>query len=95
MLLQMPNLESLQKEIEIIKQRNQRVEADKDWETSWMRRIIITVLTYLVIVVFFYAAKLPEPFLNSIVPAVAFILSSSSLLLFRKIWQKHKKNNLG
>jgi len=39
----MPSLEELQSEIETIKQRNQRVEADKAWETSWARRFIILI----------------------------------------------------
>ncbi|MBU0964617.1 hypothetical protein KKC06_06275 [Patescibacteria group bacterium] len=87
----MPTPEDLQNQINEIKKRNQRVEADKAWETSWMRRIIIFTLTYLVIVVFFYIAKLPKPWLNSIVPALAFMLSTLTLSLLKKAWLKNKK----
>jgi len=87
----MSSLKDLEKEIEKIKQRNKRVEAEKSWETSWIRKILITVLTYLVIVVFFYVADLPKPFLNSIVPALAFVLSTLSLPIFKKIWLKYTK----
>lgn len=80
-------------EIVKIKERNKRVELDKAWEISWTRKIIVTVLTYLVIVIFFYFAGLPKPFVNSIVPALAFILSTLSLPIFRKIWIDSKKNN--
>jgi len=86
----MSTLESLEKEVEQIKVRNQRVEADKAWETSLMRRFVVTVLTYLVIVLFFYMADLPSPWTNSIVPALAFVLSTATLPLFKNIWLKSR-----
>ncbi len=49
----MNTVENLEKEIAEIKKRNQRVEADKAWETSWTRRILVLVLTYLVMVILF------------------------------------------
>jgi len=80
---------NLKRDIEKIKQRNKRVEADKAWETSWSRKILVTILTYIVIVIFFYFAGLPKPFTNSIVPAVAFVLSTATLPMFKKLWIKH------
>ena len=78
----------LEKEITQIKKRNRRVEADKAWETSWFRRGLVAILTYIVIVVFFYFAGLPKPFVNSIVPALAFILSTLTLQIFKQLWTK-------
>ncbi len=86
----MPTLEDLQKEINEIKNRNKKVETDKAWETSWARKIIILLLTYVVIVIFFYFSELPSPFLNAIVPALAFVLSTFTLSLFKKMWMKNK-----
>ncbi len=74
------------KEIQKIKERNSRVEIDKQWETSYTRKIIIAVLTYLVIVLFFIYASVANPFLNAIVPTLGFILSTLSLPYFKKIW---------
>ena len=79
-------IKDLQKEIKEIKERNKRVEADKAWETSWARRILIVILTYIVIVLFFYFAGLPNPLINSIVPALAFFLSTLTLQAFKKVW---------
>jgi len=79
-------LEQLQAEIAEIQARNERVEKDKAWETSWFRKILIAVLTYAVVVIFFFFAKLPEPFINAIVPAVAFLLSTMSVSVFKKWW---------
>ena len=81
-----------QKQIDEIKERNKKVEKDKAWETSWVRKIIVAILTYIVIVIFFYFAGLPKPFLNSIVPTLAFVLSTLSLPYFKKIWLKKYKN---
>ncbi|MFA6552776.1 MAG: hypothetical protein WCT19_04750 [Candidatus Paceibacterota bacterium] len=82
----MPTIEELQLEIESIKKRNKRVEADKAWETSWTRKIVISLLTYIVIVVFFYFAQLPKPFINAIVPSLAFILSTLTISFFKRQW---------
>jgi hypothetical protein len=76
------------KEIAAIKERNARVEADKAWETSKARKIVIAVLTYLVIVLFFFAAGLPSPFVNAVVPTAGFVLSTLSLPWFKGLWLK-------
>jgi len=84
------SIKKLEKEIQIIKERNKKVEADKSWETSWTRKILIALLTYVVIVIFFYFANLPNPLVNSIVPALAFILSTLTLSFFKRIWLNRK-----
>lgn len=86
----MPTLESLEHEINQIKARNSRVEADKAWETSWTRKLLVLVLTYLVIVIFCLISELPNPFANAIVPSVAFILSTMTVPLFKKWWTRKK-----
>lgn len=87
------NMQQIQNEIEKIKERNRRVEADKAWEVSVSRKILIAIFTYIVIVIFFIFAKLPAPFINAIVPAAAFILSTLSLPLFKKWWIKYVYKN--
>jgi len=89
----MSSLEDLQSEISAIKERNKRVEADKAWETSWTRKVMVLALTYIVIVVFFFFAHLSKPFVNAIVPAIAFVLSTLTVPLFKKWWLEkfHKK----
>lgn len=47
----MASIEELEKEIPQIKERNKRVEADKAWETSTSRKIIIAIATYIVITI--------------------------------------------
>ncbi|MCF7862186.1 hypothetical protein K9M79_08165 [Candidatus Woesearchaeota archaeon] len=81
----------IEKEIKEIKIRNSKVEKDKAWETSLTRKVIIATLTYLVISLFFVFAHLPQPFINSIVPSAAFMLSTLSLPFFKNVWMKFKK----
>ncbi len=89
----MTTLKSLGSDIKSIKDRNKRVESDKAWETSIARKITIALLTYVVIVLFFYAASLPKPFLNAIVPTTGFILSTLSLPLFKRLWLRYYGKN--
>ena len=82
----------LEKEIEQIKQRNKRVESDKAWETSWTRKICIMILTYIVVIVYSYVIRNNDNiFLSSLVPVIGFTLSTLSLKLIRKIWEKNDK----
>lgn len=82
----------LEKEIEQIKQRNKRVELDKAWETSWTRKICIMILTYIVVIVYSYVIRNNDNiFLSSLVPVIGFTLSTLSLKLIRKIWEKNDK----
>lgn len=82
-------IQKLSAEIAKLKERNRRVEAGKAWETSWSRKVVLAVLTYLVIVLFFWISKLPEPFLNALVPTFGFLLSTASLPIFKKVWIKY------
>lgn len=85
----MTTVQELEEEINKIKERNRRVESDKAWETSWSRKILVSIFTYLVIALFFLFAGVKDPFINAIVPALAFILSTSSLFFFRNLWLKY------
>lgn len=82
-------LKELEKEIELIKLRNKRVETEKAWETSWTRRFMIAILTYIVISVFFTFVGTPDPLGNAVVPSIAFILSTLSGPFVKKLWLKY------
>lgn len=83
---------NLEKEIAEIKKRNRHVESDKAWETSWTRRILLTFFTYLAIGLYLNAIKIPEPWLNAVVPAVGFMLSTLTLPFFKRMWTKYFYN---
>jgi len=76
----------LTKEIEIIKIRNQSVELDKAWETSFTRKILIAIFTYFSISLYLFAINIDRPWLNAIVPTIGFLLSTAILPWFKKLW---------
>lgn len=84
-------MKDVENRIKSIEQRNKKVELDKAWEVSLTRKIIVVILTYITVVLFFYVAELPKPFINSIVPTLWFVLSTLSLPFFKDLWIKYKK----
>jgi len=86
------NNEKIESEIKSIKARNARVELDKKWETSWTRRLCICILTYIVVVLYCFMIEAGSNiFLSSLVPVIGFTLSTLSLGLIRKNWEKRIK----
>ena len=85
-------IKKLKEEIERIKERNKRVELDKAWETSLIRKICICILTYIVVVIYsFMINKFTNVWLSSLVPVIGFALSTLSLRLVRNVWERNKK----
>tara|TARA_Y100000310_G_scaffold246900_1_gene252351 strand:+ start:1648 stop:1905 length:258 start_codon:yes stop_codon:yes gene_type:complete len=84
-------MQTTEERLDSIEKRNKKVELDKSWETSWARKILIAVLTYITIVLLFLVAGLPKPFVNSLVPTTGFVLSTLSLPFFKKLWVNHLK----
>lgn len=84
-------LVKLQAEIEKIKERNRKVEIDKAWETSWSRKIIIAILSYLVVGVTFAFFGMPRPWISAFVPAIAYLISMTSLSMLKSWWIQYNK----
>jgi len=82
----MNKIEQLEKQIEEIQERNIKVGTNKAWEISKFRKIVISILTYCIVVIFFFITKLPNPFVNALVPTVAFLISTLSISVFKKLW---------
>lgn len=84
----MASLDELEKEIERLKERNKRVELDKNWETSYARRGLLIVFTYLAIGLYLNATNVSNPWLNAIAPSIGFLLSTLTLPFFKNLWIK-------
>lgn len=80
-----------EKRLKAIEARNERVELDKAWETSWVRRLSIGTLTYGVIVIYLFVINNNAPFINGAVPVVGFLLSTLVLRTVKELWQKNNK----
>ena len=85
----MTSINDLEKEIFLIKNRNKKVEIDKAWETSWTRKLLLMIFTYLAISFYLRAINIDRPWLNAIVPSVGFLLSTLTLSYFKKVWEKY------
>lgn len=83
---------NIEDRIKKIEERNKRVELDKKWETSLTRKICIMILTYIVVIIYSYIVRnYDNILLSSLVPVIGFTLSTLSLKLIRKIWEKKLK----
>tara|TARA_B100001750_G_scaffold246322_1_gene268242 strand:+ start:3099 stop:3356 length:258 start_codon:yes stop_codon:yes gene_type:complete len=76
----------IETEIDLIKQRNKRVDAEKAWETSGTRRILILFITYIFAMCVMWGIGVSEPYLNALIPTLGFYLSTLSLRLAKKYW---------
>ena len=81
----------LESEIKQIKSRNHKVEGDKAWETSWLRRILIIVFTYIFAVLWLSIADTTNPVLGAIVPCAGFLLSTLTIYSVKAIFIKKRK----
>ena len=82
-------IEELAQEIDLIKKRNQRLEIDKAWETSIVRKILLLVFTYLSIGLYLNAMNIKDPWLNAVVPSIGFLLSTLTLPYFKDLWRRY------
>jgi hypothetical protein len=83
-----PDATELERRIEALEARNARVELNKAWETSWTRRLVITALTYAIVVVYLVSIGEADPLLKAIVPAVGFLLSTLAARSARTRWER-------
>ncbi len=75
-------------DLDAIQQRNARVEADKAWETSWTRRILIAVMTYIVVSIYQICLGMHEFYLHAFVPSGGYLLSTMTLPQLKQFWLK-------
>jgi hypothetical protein len=82
-------MDELSQELQKIKDRNRRVEADKAWETSLTRRGFIAGLTYIVALIYMQVALgVDGAWLQAAIPAGGYLFSTFSLPILRKYWGK-------
>lgn len=79
----------LEKRILDIENRNKKVEKDKAWETSYSRRSLLIIFTYLTISLYMKFVLHIEPWFNAIIPTLGFFLSTLTLPFFKQLWEKY------
>jgi len=79
---------ALEDRLQALEQRNRRVELNKRWETSWVRRICIAALTYVVVSVYLALVVHINPWINALVPTMGFLVSTLALGAVRSVWER-------
>lgn len=82
-------LQDAEEIIQKLQKRNQSVELNKAWEGSYTRRLLIIIFTYLAISLYLKFIVGINPWINAIVPAIGFVLSTLTLPWFKKQWAKY------
>ncbi len=82
----MSSVSNLESRISAIEKRNEEVELNKAWEGSWTRKLLVIAFTYISISMYLYFVVGIDPWINAIVPALGFLLSSLTLPYFKKWW---------
>ena len=80
----------LNQEIEIIKERNRKVEIDKAWETSWTRRLFVAFVIYVVAIFWLIMTGEKLPWVKAFWPGLGYLLSTLSLPVVKKWWSRRK-----
>lgn len=82
-------MEHIEAQLQVIKERNLRVEADKAWETSTFRRLLIAAITYVVASLALYIIGAPNFYLGAIIPTLGFLLSTLTLPYIKRWWLRN------
>ncbi len=82
-------MDQLQQALTAIKERNERVELEKAWEVSWVRRISITIVTFVITFAYMKLTNQEPLWLGSIVPAFGYLISTVSIPYMKEFWVNH------
>ena len=80
---------TLEERIKKIEERNKLVEQNKAWETSWTRKLLLIIFTYLAIALYLKFIVGINPWINAVVPSIGFLLSTLTLPWFKELWTKY------
>lgn len=79
---------TIEQRLEAIEQRNRAVTDDKAWETSWVRRGAIALITYVcACILFVWVLPAPNWYLAACVPVMGYLLSTLGLPWVRRFYE--------
>ena len=84
-------MNDIENRIKRIEERNRKVELDKAWEVSWVRKIIIALITYLFIGLYLMWLDVDRPWLNALVPVLAFVISTLVVERAKQSWTQRSR----
>lgn len=84
---------TLEERVETIEKRNREVEQNKAWESSWTRKLLIIIFTYLSIALYLKFIVGIDPWINAVVPSLGFLLSTLTLPFLKNLWKTYLYKN--
>jgi hypothetical protein len=90
----MPQDQTLEERITKLEARNRRVESDKAWETSLLRRLAIAFLTYITVVFYLRFVVHINPWINALVPVIGYTFSTLTIVFLKKRWSEHRQHKV-
>ena len=88
-------IQKLKQEIEAIKARNRRVEADKAWETIKTRTFFIEGVTFILAFFFMFLIGERQPFWKALAGSLAYFVSTTTYGILKQWWlAKMRKEKL-
>jgi hypothetical protein len=88
----MPDIED---RLEAIEARNDRVTAEKAWETSFIRRGLIAGITYVCAIILLNILGHEDAWKHAFVPVMGYLLSTFSLPPLKKLWIEQRMKQKG
>lgn len=80
----------LEQELSRIQECNLRLEADKAWEISLFRLVVISSLAYLITGFMFAAIGDPKCWIDALIPVGGYLLSVRSLPIIKQWWLERR-----
>lgn len=81
---------TLEERVAKLEARNKRVEGNKAWETSWMRRGSIILLTYLTVAFYLHFVVHISPWINALVPVIGYTISTLTVSRLKTYWMRRR-----
>lgn len=79
-------ISQLERAVQKLEERNVRVESDKAWEVSAVRRLLITCITYAIAALVLWSIGVEKIFLNALIPTIGYLLSTLSIPTVKRWW---------
>lgn len=81
-----------EQEIRELKERNERVDSDKRWETSVARRLLVALLVFCAAWAWLFIQGSETALRDALFPPCGYLLSTTALSFFRVQWEaRHQK----
>ena len=88
-------MSDVEERLKAIEARNERVSAEKAWETSFVRRGLIAGITYVCALVLLNILGHDDAWKHAFVPVMGYVLSTFSLPPLKKLWIEQRLKEKG